>query len=903
MSLSLTSTIFLARASDKPAESRPLLEYRCEFSLSEVVAHQKCNSLRFLHQRLCVLTSSIYKNLRQVYTFFAHTPFLFELHYLNCAPLCLCIFFYSFLICFDEILKLRQPRLFTHQAIPASSHSSQSRDDGCNLPFKDSGRFTPSFLLPTFSQCDELSLVIHSASVNLSFPACGRPPLRVLQRIPHTTLWRSDNTCIGRVARRSNLVTSGRAEWQVRLRERGLVDERGSSRRSYHAEPESVGHDEFKDFDVIVPRRLGTHEKSKAENTGANQRMRDWTIENTSPGLSRPSRPLLQKSADTSELRSSTRASRRVQSKADVRPAGQTLARGKDAEWNSRGGHPSTVPLKQQADKEDATLEDRLRQRPNSLRSASSLQQSPAQDQTAYISASDKDSPPSFLSPDSSATGHHVPLASSSPADQQNDFTVSEQADQITASSKPAGDSLSLPIPDHTIGGRLDNGICINTGPLEMRKETQQMTNGETDLEDDFWPDINEKVTSDISTQTDNMLSPFEPLHLQKETSTDEIHILGTGVVGKFFAHSLAGMSMPPKITLLMQTPLSIQEWYDEGESITLYKQGRLHTHRGFHIESAAVQDRTHPRQWAAVFGDRYQTPVETPTTPINTLIVTTPAKITIPAILAVRERLRPTSTICLVHDGLGVMEDLNTIVFPNSDQRPTFILGSLTGSTNLAARTERRYMVEQKGDVSLTCSKQPQRAVSTTESGLTITRTDHSWKRTASFLVGCLVRTPEFHTVPVAHKSYMQKQLYSVLAHAVIGPISVLYDCTYLELLQSHHARVAMRGLIEELLNIVYAFPEMQSPRKDGKTLTPKHLEIMIRRVLGNKPNGVSTMLQNTRAGKRTDIDYYNGYLLLRAAELGVECPRNEMLVNVVKGKQSIVSKQRGKIIPLAEE
>lgn len=44
------------------------------------------------------------------------------------------------------------------------------------------------------------------------------------------------------------------------------------------------------------------------------------------------------------------------------------------------------------------------------------------------------------------------------------------------------------------------------------------------------------------------------------------------------------------------------------------------------------------------------------------------------------------------------------------------------------------------------------------------------------------------------------------------------------------------------------------------------------------------STMLQDVRAGRQTEIDYINGYISAQAERLGIPCPKNEKIIEMVK-------------------
>lgn len=396
---------------------------------------------------------------------------------------------------------------------------------------------------------------------------------------------------------------------------------------------------------------------------------------------------------------------------------------------------------------------------------------------------------------------------------------------------------------------------------------------------------------------------PLVQSALDKGTMSKEIHILGVGVLGKFIAHGLAGLPQPPAITLLMQRPLLMQQWHDEGAAITLFKEGRFHTRTGFNIESAANFKREKPNQRFAAFGKNLEHSAEPPTTVIDTLVVTTASKVTVPALMAVKHRLRPSSTVCIIQDGMGIIDDLNTLVFPDPQRRPTYVLGSMARSQQLST-SDRTFTIVQKGDVRITCSKLPHKHVTpATESGPSITRLDFSWSLPAAYLVGSLARVPDFYTRTVGHKSFYKSQLGLVAVHSVIGPVSVLHDCTNGQLLSSYNAKLTMRSLLEEISLIIRSLPELKGLPNIEQEFGVKKLEAIVRGILIKTAESSSTMLQNVNAGRRTDIDYYNGYLIARAAELGIDCPRNEMLVNVVKAKQMIKSRAVESYVPFVNE
>lgn len=379
---------------------------------------------------------------------------------------------------------------------------------------------------------------------------------------------------------------------------------------------------------------------------------------------------------------------------------------------------------------------------------------------------------------------------------------------------------------------------------------------------------------------------------MTEQTMSKEIHILGVGAIGKFIAHGLSSLTNPPPITLLMHRPLLMQQWHDEGCAIHLLREGQIHTQSGFNIESAANFRREKPNQRFAGFGPNLEHSAEPPETNIDTLIVTTAPKATIPALMTVRRRIRPSSTICIIGDGMGIVEDINTLVFPDPQRRPTYILGNVARSPYIRP-SDRTFSIVQTGQVSIGCSKLPRKLVSpATDSQPSISRVDFSWSLPASYLVGLLARVPEFYTRTIGHKSFYKDQLLRLAVASVIGPVSVLHDCSNSELLMSHNAKVAMKSVVDEISLVIRSLPELQSLANIETDFGAIKLQTRVKSTLIKTAQNHSKMLEDVNAGRRTDIDYLNGYLLTRAAELGIRCPINEMLVNVVKGKQMIKSR-----------
>ncbi|PBP15948.1 2-dehydropantoate 2-reductase [Diplocarpon rosae] len=379
------------------------------------------------------------------------------------------------------------------------------------------------------------------------------------------------------------------------------------------------------------------------------------------------------------------------------------------------------------------------------------------------------------------------------------------------------------------------------------------------------------------------------------------IHMLGLGSAGKYIAHCIAALPHAPPVTLLMHRPLMMQHWHDEGAAIHVIKGNKIHTQTNFHIESSAEFSRQDPYQQFPGFGPNLEHTAEPPNYPIDTVIVTTQTYKTVSALNSIKHRLRHTSTILFVNDGLGLAELVNEKVFPDPYFRPTYILGNMTHALE---STERNFTLIEKNPGKLECSKLPQQFVSKVgRSSAQLRKYDYSWTAGASHLVGTLARTPELSTSTLGHKSFYVSQLQTLVAGAVIGPLSVVFDATNDYLLYNYNASLAMKSLLQEISRLVCSLPELQSLPQIHDAFSPKKLEAVIVSKINKSGKNFSAMLKATRAGDRTDIMFYNGYLDRRSKQLGIDMPRNEMLLQLVRGKGAAQSRAMNNYIPFEDD
>ena len=119
-----------------------------------------------------------------------------------------------------------------------------------------------------------------------------------------------------------------------------------------------------------------------------------------------------------------------------------------------------------------------------------------------------------------------------------------------------------------------------------------------------------------------------------------------------------------------------------------------------------------------------------------------------------------------------------------------------------------------------------------------------------------------------------------------MINPLAATFDCTNGELFDKGPIVKLMRLLLQEASQVIQLLPEIQKsedPRIEER-FSVQELEIKVRDLAEKTGKNTCSMLQDVRAGRETEIDYINGWIVKKGRELGVECEHNAKLVKMVK-------------------
>ncbi|KAF1992327.1 2-dehydropantoate 2-reductase [Aulographum hederae CBS 113979] len=422
------------------------------------------------------------------------------------------------------------------------------------------------------------------------------------------------------------------------------------------------------------------------------------------------------------------------------------------------------------------------------------------------------------------------------------------------------------------------------------------------------------------------------------EAESRRIYILGLGSIGKLVAHSIRGTENPPRVTLLMYRFNDIQAWKKGPKELRLGIQSSLNLNvqyeprTGFDVEPAIPKFMLHGQEvstaeFFAIRGSRIspervdelvnRKTVEEPFAPnvadvdtgkvyqpIYNLIVTTKAGQTIGALLAIKHRLRPESTICLIQNGVGVIDEINEKVFPDEETRPHYLIGIASHGVN----SPDLFSVNQAGFGSIAVGRLPPKplpppSVHNPPFPPPPIPPVEPLPPSSARIMQALTRSLPLACIQTNPTDLLQLQLEKLAINAVINPLTALFDCRNGSLLYNYSITRLMRLILAEVSLVIRSLPELRGVLNVAQRFSPERLETLATGTAGKTKYNVSSMLADVRHGNRTEVEYINGYIVKRGEELGIAAVVNFALVHAVKGRSNLVEREKSEYSPFVTE
>ncbi len=415
-------------------------------------------------------------------------------------------------------------------------------------------------------------------------------------------------------------------------------------------------------------------------------------------------------------------------------------------------------------------------------------------------------------------------------------------------------------------------------------------------------------------------------------------HVLGLGPIGSLVSHHLCKTLDVTKhgVVLIHKSRIMLKQANLAGNILKVEREGVVDTSTAFRSEVfQAEKQLRYERREANRFARRTLTSknsnaggldsnvrsipphIQYTLLPIESLIVTVKAYTAIDAIKALVPRLRPNSTIVLLHNGMGVYERLVEDVFRNPEHRPHFIVavndhgawnkdyfhtvhagvGAMTFGI-VADPRGRNFETTVTADTDVPSQEQVQSldSIMSPKGG-----GDDSPYRSLRNTVAALSNLPGLNSVwkPISHVETAMKR--KLVVNSVINPLTALLGCRNGELLETTEARKILNRICFEAAQAFAMQAQEEGSEKERRVkvqtglsrvppgLTAQALEEECLRVIKVTAGNVSSMLSDVRSGSYTEINYMNGYLIGLGHSFGLPMTTTTTLLNLIKLRTTI--------------
>jgi len=163
----------------------------------------------------------------------------------------------------------------------------------------------------------------------------------------------------------------------------------------------------------------------------------------------------------------------------------------------------------------------------------------------------------------------------------------------------------------------------------------------------------------------------------------------------------------------------------------------------------------------------------------------------------------------------------------------------------------------------------------------------------TTSDMAQAIAACPILSTTLVSPAQLLATQLQKLAINAVINPLTVIFDCRNGELFTETRIVALAARLIVEISDVVRAVAICAQGPSVGADVVARldreRLRAAVFDVGRRTADNISSMRQDRLAGRTTEIDYINGYVVARGVKYGVPCPLNARIVQLVKDMRQV--------------
>ncbi|CED84309.1 panE, apbA [Phaffia rhodozyma] len=358
------------------------------------------------------------------------------------------------------------------------------------------------------------------------------------------------------------------------------------------------------------------------------------------------------------------------------------------------------------------------------------------------------------------------------------------------------------------------------------------------------------------------------------------VSIIGIGSLGTFFTSQLRLIHPDLPINLLLKSSTALQTFHEPSASrpaSSLLVRDLVGSPPI--ITSSFSATSLHPSSPSSITSAE-----DAP--PIPILLSTLKCTKIVPTLKLLAPRLRsPSSTIVLLHNGMGIYETLIRDVFPDRSSQPSFIIGT----TSVGVRLDEPFGVTLSGLGQSTFALVPSenstpRSTSTQKIGQEheqdgdLSRMPSSSEQALKYL-SSLTTHPNTHPVELtSYPTLLPQLLLKLCMNALINPLTALHSVLNGQLITDPSFLPLLRELISENSKVLTKAHPAYAALFTEEELTRRMWDLCER----TKRNR-SSMGQDIDRKRETEIEFINGYISMLGRTVDVKTPVNDRLVKEV--------------------
>jgi len=349
--------------------------------------------------------------------------------------------------------------------------------------------------------------------------------------------------------------------------------------------------------------------------------------------------------------------------------------------------------------------------------------------------------------------------------------------------------------------------------------------------------------------------------HSRPVVDAKRIYIMGIGNLGRLFAASLAALPDPPPMTLVVHREALLKHWADT-PGVEMTRHGKPTRYLDFDVEMwSPDKPSTGPVQEVADGGK------------LSNLIVTTKAPDSLPQVDRVRRYLGRQSTVAIAANGISKLWPPHGPSYTASrfsaDDSPTWLVCIVTHGVTSSGPFKSIHA--SPANVALGCVVFDQQEMPA-----------------ASYLINTLVAAPYLAARHTSTPDLWLLQLQKLVVNSIINPLTAILRCKNGVLFDEHERDISavMDLLLKEASDVLQSLVQDEAgkalltnslaPREAAQAVQAAverfafaNLKSMLHQVGEKVRENTSSMLQDVRAGRTTEIREFNGWLVDTASYL----------------------------------